>query len=281
MFNKNNQKNFVLTKKGILIKKHDITFIEHLKIICDLTYISKNNSDYGKIFLVKNFEEYNDKIIIPKFYGLKKFKNINKTDIVKLDIDKINIEFKGKLRDYQIEIINNIKKHYFNENGDLKQIGGGIINIPPGKGKTVIALYLSTLIKYKTLIVVHKTFLLEQWKERIQQYTNAKIGIVHRNIVDIENKDIVIAMLHSLCLKDYEDIYDGFEFVIFDESHHLGANMFSKIFKKINASFTLGLSATPFRLDGMQKVFYDNIGDIMYSEEDNRGNNVNINLIKF
>ncbi len=59
-------------------------------------------------------------------------------------------------------------------------------------------------------------------------------------------------------------MFDFFEFVIFDECHHLSAKMFSNVFKKINASYTLGLSATINRFDKMENVFIYNIGNVIY-----------------
>jgi superfamily II DNA or RNA helicase len=59
-----------------------------------------------------------------------------------------------------------------------------------------MALNILSKLKKKTLIIVHKEFLLNQWVERIEQFIpSAKIGVIRQNICDIENKDIVIGML--------------------------------------------------------------------------------------
>ena len=56
--------------------------------------------------------------------------------------------------------------------------GGGLLDVEPGKGKTVMGLNIISKIK-KTLVVVHKSFLLNQWKERINQFLpNAKVGLI-------------------------------------------------------------------------------------------------------
>ena len=75
------------------------------------------------------------------------------------------------------------------------------------------------LIKKKTIIFVHKTFLKDQWIERIQQYLpNAKIGTIQGQIVDIDNKDIVIAMIQSVSMKSYPDsLFDSFGLSVYDE----------------------------------------------------------------
>ena len=60
-------------------------------------------------------------------------------------------------------------------------------------------------LKLKTLVVVHKSFLLDQWIKSINLFTDAKTGTIRGNIIDTENKDIVIGMIQSLSMKDYDE----------------------------------------------------------------------------
>ena len=56
----------------------------------------------------------------------------------------------------------------------------------------------------KTLVIVHKDFLMTQWRDRILQFLpDARIGKIQQNTIDIENKDIVLAMVQSLSMKEY------------------------------------------------------------------------------
>lgn len=132
---------------------------------------------------------------------------------------------------------------------------------------TVMAIYLICELRVKSLVVVHKDFLLEQWKERIQQFApDARLGLIKAKTVDVHDKDIVLASLQSLSMKDYEkSIFDGFGFAIVDECHHTSAEVFSKALKKICFKYTLGLSATIKRKDGLSKVFKWYLGDVIYS----------------
>jgi superfamily II DNA or RNA helicase len=83
---------------------------------------------------------------------------------------------------------------------------------------TVIAINMACELGLKTLVVVHKTFLQNQWYERIKQFTDAKIGMIRQNKIDTEDKDIVVGMLQSIALKDYDQkIFDEYGLVIFDE----------------------------------------------------------------
>jgi len=84
---------------------------------------------------------------------------------------------------------------------------------------TVVALNLATVFKKKTLIVCHTNFLMDQWIERIQQYIpKAAIGRIKQKLCDVQDKDIVIASLQSLAMRDYDaDMFKTFGYAVFDE----------------------------------------------------------------
>ena len=131
---------------------------------------------------------------------------------------------------------------------------------------TSISLYIIVELGVKALIIVNKEFLMDQWKERIQQFLpDAKIGILRQKKIDIENKDIVIAMLQSVAMCKYDSsIYDSFGITFYDEVHCVPSKIFSKALRKINTKYHFGLSATPNRADGMTKVTNLYIGPIIY-----------------
>ena len=130
---------------------------------------------------------------------------------------------------------------------------------------TVIALNIASLFQVKTLIVVHKGFLLNQWKERIEQFTDSPIGIIQQNKVDIDGKHFVIGMLQSIAKEKYDsDIFADFGLVIFDEAHHAPSKYFSRALPLINCKKTLALSATPKRSDKLEKVLHWYFGPIIY-----------------
>jgi superfamily II DNA or RNA helicase len=274
-----------MTNYGYLIKKNEYSLEELDNIRTDLTVQPLLNNKYN---IVKEepfpiYQEGQVKILLPKFYGLEKFGQPNEIKMIKNENDKISIKFSGVLRDYQIKVIDECKKFFFDKDNNLLEYGGGIISVPPGKGKTFMALYMAHLIGYKTLIIVHKTFLVNQWLERINEYIpNARIGYIQQDNIDIKDKDIVIGMLQSISMKEYDDdIFEGFPLVIFDEVHHLGAKVFSKALLKIQAPYTIGLSATPERKDKLEKVFYWHLGPIIYFQAADIDSTVNIKLYNF
>ena len=142
---------------------------------------------------------------------------------------------------------------------------------------TVVALYLACELKSKTLVIVHKEFLVNQWKDRIEEFTTAKVGIIQQKKVEIEGKDIVIGMLQSISQRKYpKEIFDTFNLVIIDECHHTSAETFSKALPLISTKYNIGLSATPTRKDGLSKVFKWFLGDIEFLIKKREISNVNV-----
>ena len=94
---------------------------------------------------------------------------------------------------------------------------------------TVCAINILCALQKKTLIVVHKEFLLQQWKERILEFTDgkARIGTIKARTIDVDDKDIVIGSLQSLSMKDYDpSIFDSFGNIIYDECLPFGEGVF-------------------------------------------------------
>ena len=184
----------------------------------------------GKSVSFPIYRESAKKLYVPRFYGEK---NFGPADEIKLSSgEQINVDFAGEMRPYQNDIINKYLTHVKSgKNG----IGGGLLEIGCGKGKTVMALNIISKLKLKTLVIVHKGFLLSQWIERIQQFLPAaRIGKIQVPHFDIEDKDIVIGMLQSLSMKEYpEDTFDSFGFTIIDECHHISAEIFVRSLQKI------------------------------------------------
>ena len=241
--------------------------------------------DPDKIVSFDVFYEDDNYIVLPKFCINIKIKlkpsdnikienilcsnisfNINKYSYKKVD-NVSNFNFTGNLRDHQKLIVNTIIKK-FNSEESINKPKGGLVKLSCGSGKTVLAIYLSHLLKLKTMIVVHQEFLLDQWVERFTQFTNAKIGTIRQDIIDTDNKDVVIAMLQSISVKDYDvSVFNQFGLVIYDEVHHLGSRVFSQALLKTSAEYTIGLSATPERSDGLLKIINWHVGEILYEME--------------
>lgn len=122
---------------------------------------------------------------------------------------------------------------------------------------TTVALALSAQLKVRTMIVVHKEFLANQWVDKIKEFCPAAtIGRVQGDTFDIE-KDFVIALIQTMCMREFEPkVFDSVGLLIVDEAHHIGAPAFSQFMFKICPRFTLGLTATPERKDGLTRLLY-------------------------
>ncbi len=246
-----------LSNNGYTLRKEYATEEEIKMIKCDLTMKPKITSGYGaeqpKPF--KIYRENNDKIYMPSKYGFDKF---GKPDINKQTTPTpMNCECFIRLRPNQ-EII--VAKY-------MEEVGrtcGGIISAKCGEGKTAIGLYLAAAVfKVKTLILVHTEPLANQWVERIREFIpSAIVGRIQGKKAEITGYDFVIGMIQTISKKTYE--YMGFGFLICDEAHHLGAKVFSNALQNTNFKYTLGLTATPDRTDGMMNVFIYFLGKIVY-----------------
>lgn len=268
-------KNNYLGQKGYSIYKNTLSIKEQNDIRKDLTvkpFAPPNSMQKPSEFPI--YRESPKKLYLPRFYGFKKYGIPKDTQIPKGE--NINILFKGDLREYQKNIINT----YLDE---ASKTGCGLLEIPCGRGKTVMALNIISKLKKKTIVIVHKEFLLNQWVERINQFLpNARVGRLQGKIVDINDKDIVIGMLQSLSMKDYPSgTFDTFGLTIVDEVHHISAEVFCRSLFKIVTPYMLGLSATMKRKDGLSKVFKLFLGDIIYKEEREADDNVLVKTIQY
>jgi superfamily II DNA or RNA helicase len=264
------RKSAYLGKKGYTIPKSVISK-EDEEILRDELYVkpfvfgANQNIDVGAFYV---FRENANKFYIPRFYGIKRYGLPDKSEIE--EGDNIDVEFNKTVRDYQEKIID-VYMNYINTPiccGSDTYGNGGILEVPCGAGKTVMSLKIISNIKKKTLIIVHKEFLMNQWIERINEFLpTAKVGKIQGKIFDIEGKDIVIGMLQTLYDKDFgANAFTSFGLTVIDEVHRIGSEQFSKTLFKTVTPYMLGISATVDRKDKLTKVLYMYIGDKIYSE---------------
>lgn len=213
------------------------------------------------------YRESEKKFYVPRFYGEAQW-GVAKTNQLPPGTP-ISLTFNGALREIQLEPVNAYLNHVRAGTGGAGGGGSGLLELYCGFGKTSITLYFIAELGLKTLIIVHKDFLMKQWVERIQQFLpGARIGTIQGPVVDIDNKDIVICMLQSLSMKDYPtSTFASFGFTVIDEVHHIGSEVFSCALFKITTRYMLGLSATMNRKDGTTKVFKLFLGDIVCSKK--------------
>jgi superfamily II DNA or RNA helicase len=275
------QSNACLGTKGYSVQKSDLTATE----ITDLkkTLIAKPQSQGGfgpnvPIRTFPIFRESGQRIYMPRHFGEKAYGVAPKMRVGQGD--EMTAPFVGELRDNQVPVVNAYLEHVAK---DPVQGGGGLLELPCAYGKTTLALYICAQLHVKTLVIVHKEFLLNQWIERIHQFLpTARVGKIQGSTVDIENKDIVIGMLQSLSMKDYpDDTFSSFGLMVIDEVHHISSEVFSCALFKVVTKYTMGLSATMNRKDGTTKVFKMFLGDVVYKGERDEEHDVNVRAIQY
>lgn len=158
------------------------------------------------------------------------------------------------LRDYQAEALEK-----WVENGYR-----GIIALPTGAGKTIVAIAALTKKPVRTLIVAYTREQMFQWRDSIVKYTNVDsryIGLMYS-----EEKRIspITITTYQTGFRVINDISPNYGMLIIDEVHHLPADKFKHIVLHSLAEYMLGLSATPIREDGKHEELFPLMGGIVY-----------------
>ena len=242
----------------VLLLNNDILFDDILYLARSLGFpvIINNNDIYKTIFIYGNCER------IPS----NKYKPINTSYINNLN--------------YMFTVTSiGIDNYYGFEIDGNKRFVLGDFSVTHN---TSMSIYLASVLKVKTLVLTHKSFLQDQWIDRCKQFTSSKIGTIRRDIIDIEGKDFVIGMVQSMSKRDYSsELFAKFGLIIVDECHHFSAKYFSKALAKAGTKYTIGLSATPYRSDGLIKIIHWYLGEIMFEKRLQINNQVVSKIITF
>jgi superfamily II DNA or RNA helicase len=202
------------------------------------------------------YKESESYLYVPKHYGIQQYGMYNSSSRDVPATPDVFWEFRGSIRDSQIPVVNSFL---------LPEPHDGILSLQTGGGKTVCALYVASRLKLPTMVLVHNTFLRDQWLERISAFLpSARIGHLQGDTVDIEDKDIIVAMLQSVSMKEYPpSTFQAIGLLIVDECHHIASEAFSQAIPKVTSKYMLGLSATPERKDRLMHVINWFLGPIL------------------
>ena len=171
--------------------------------------------------------------------------------------EAINLPFAGTLRLDQEAAVAAMLNHET-----------GVLCAPSGFGKTVAAAALIARRGVNTLVLVHRTELLKQWRERLQAFLGVGkevVGTIGGGKAKPTGK-IDIALMQSLSRQgEVKPLAENYGHVIVDECHHIGAESFDAILKRVKAKYVLGLTATPIRRDGHQPMIFMQCGPVRYT----------------
>ena len=236
----------MITRTGYTLKKSDCP----PNIKAELTVRAIENAVGIRPESFKVFRETGDYICMPKYFGIEKFGKPSKD--TRPEPAVANIPFLAKLKNSTNQV------EAFDKGVEaLSTIGGGVLSLAPGFGKTICALAIASHFKRRTMIVVHKEFLAEQWESRIRSFCpGMTIGRVQQDKCEV-NCDFVIAMIQTLALREHKKSdFESIGLLIVDEAHHIGSRAFSQSMFKLCPRYTLGLTATPDRKDGLTRLLY-------------------------
>lgn len=218
-------------------------------------------------------------IQIPRGLQDELWKNIKQADIdYEMEDErqqgrKINVDFKGELRPEQDKALK-----------ELIRYDNGILHAATAFGKTVVSSAIIAQKKINTLIILESSALIEQWKEALEKFLNINEGLptyetktgrvrkrksligtlqgAHDSMTGI----IDIAMAGSLCKKGkYHKMMNEYGLVLIDECHHSASETIANVLKEVKAKYVYGVTATPKRGDGLEKINFMLIGPIRYS----------------
>lgn len=170
---------------------------------------------------------------------------------------RLKWKFSGELRPEQERAVQAMAAHEH-----------GVLAAPPGSGKTVMGCALIARHRTATLVLVHRSVLLDQWRQELMRFLGLKkkeIGVL-RGKTGKRTGLLDIAMLPSLArVENPAELFSEYGLVIVDECHHVPAVSFEALLKACTSRNLLGLTATPQRKDGLERLLHLQCGPIRHT----------------
>lgn len=217
---------------------------------------------YGKPRIVACAEEYPEHIALPRGC-LEEIRSVMKHLKIKVKIrderhkgTPVLVEFKGALREDQQEAMTALCAH-----------DTGVLAATTAFGKTVLAAAMIAERGVNTLVLVHRQQLMDQWVERLSEFTileEKEIGRLGGGRRKLKGK-VDIALLQSMVRKGVvDDRIADYGHIIVDECHHVSARNFELAVRRAKARYILGLSATVTRKDGHHPIVFMQCGPVRH-----------------
>ena len=180
-----------------------------------------------------------------------------------------NLDYKDSIKAYQelsLKLTLPFEKYSYQKEAMKKwsEQKRGILVLPTGSGKSILAAMIMEKINRSTLVLVPTIELLIQWHKNLKEYFSCKIGMLGGGSKEIE--PITVSTYDSARIY-HEKLGNTFCLIVFDECHHLGAESYSQMAKSYIAPYRLGLTATPDEEEYRLELVKDILGDIVYEKD--------------
>lgn len=212
------------------------------KINTDLTIKLQDNKYAGRApsRYIFPYEIVGDDIYLPFAYSYRELKFTRPS---RDSFPNISVIFEGELREEQKVV----KKEAIDI---LSKKGSVILSMFCGFGKTLTSINISCSIGFKTLVIVNKIVLMKQWEESINRFCPS--ATVQRLTTQSNKKDCDFYIMNAINIcKMGKKFFDDIGTVIVDEGHLIMAETLSKSLQYVSPRYLIGLTATPYRPDGL------------------------------
>jgi len=256
-----NMKPIITIGKGVVGENLPTALIKKIKK--DLTFKNpdyENAMKFGKFISADMpshlhlFDIEDDNAWVPRGYihWLMKWMHNKKVKFTLRDktllLKPLNLKFIGKLRDYQDVAMT-----------PLSRYPCGVLEAATGSGKTVIGINMIVKRQQPTLVIVHSKELMYQWKDQIKSFIGLEAGLVGDGKFNIQ--PVTIGIINTVRNK-VEQLEPHFGHIICDEVHRITSESWAGTMQGFRARYTLGLTATPFRADGLGNAIFASIGPL-------------------
>ena len=233
--------------RKILTKENVKEMDKKLMITAESTKKSFNKNFHYQPPKIPFFQVFHDNVHVPFSWGLQYFQQ--EESLKKKDFSPLALKFTGTLRPEQLDMKQNAI--------DLLQKNNTcLMAVYPGGGKTITSVDIISEMKVATLIIVNKIVLIEQWKETIQQYLHIDPFVIGGKNCKLKSSPIYIVNAINLPKHSFETLQSlRIGMVIVDECHLILTKIFSQALFYLCPRYLLGLSATPYRMDGFNQLF--------------------------
>ncbi len=135
-------------------------------------------------------------------------------------------------------------------------LGSALVVAPTGSGKTVMTLTVAAALRVRTVVVVPRQALADQWEAQIKRWLpDWRLGAL-KGAAKQTPGDIVVVVLRTMAMSEIPAAhFAGYDLLVFDEIHNIAAETMARALFRFQPHYLLGLSATPERKDGMHVLF--------------------------